>query len=186
VPPAFAALKYHGRNYYEYARAGVEIPRVARRVEIHALSLVAWDAPDAVVEVACSKGTYVRVLAEDLGSALGTGAHLAALRRTVTAGFAIDDAVTLDVFESLPLAERRSRLLPVDVPLADLARLDLGAAAAHDLLQGRLVPWSAGDGRLRAYGPGGRFLGLVECAAGSLRAVRLIATQSTPGTLVSG
>jgi tRNA pseudouridine55 synthase len=178
VPPAFAALKYQGRNYYEYARAGVAIPRVARSVEIHALTLVAWGAPDAVVDVACSKGTYVRVLAEDLGRALHTGAHLAALRRTMTGGFAIENALTLDAFESLPLAERRSRLLPVDAPLADLARLDLDAAAARDLLQGRAVPWPAADGRCRAYDPGGRLLGLVDCVAGTLRAVRLVATQA--------
>ena len=71
VPPAFAALKYQGRNYYEYARAGIDIPRAPRTIDIHALTLLAWDAPDAVVDVACSKGTYVRTLAQDLGAALG-------------------------------------------------------------------------------------------------------------------
>lgn len=181
VPPAFAALKYQGRNYYEYARAGVAIPRVARSVEIHALALVAWNAPDAVVDVACSKGTYVRVLAEDLGAALGPGAHLAALRRTMTAGFAIEDALALDAFEALPPQARRARLLAVDAPLAELQRLDLDATAARDLLQGREVSTAIAAGRYRAYGPGNRFLGLVDGAAGWLRAVRLVATQSHTG-----
>ena len=79
--PAFAALKFHGRHYYEYARAGIDIPRKARAVEIHELTLLAWNAPEAVLDIACSKGTYVRVLAEDIGAALGGGAHLASLRR---------------------------------------------------------------------------------------------------------
>src|SRR4249920_288764 len=78
IPPRHAALKYRGRNYYEYAREGIEIPRAARSVDVNAIELVDWAAPDAVLRVACSKGTYVRVLAEDIGRALGSCAHLVA------------------------------------------------------------------------------------------------------------
>src|SRR5437588_10818427 len=81
IPPRYAALKYQGRNYYEYAREGIEIPRAPREVVVHELSLDTWTAPDARVRVRCGKGTYVRALAEDVGQALGCGAHLASLRR---------------------------------------------------------------------------------------------------------
>ena len=84
VPPLHSALKFQGRNFYEYARAGVDIPRAARTVEIDALEILAWAPPVATLRVACGKGTYVRVLAEDLGAALGSCAHLAALRRTAS------------------------------------------------------------------------------------------------------
>ena len=178
VPPRYAALKYEGRNYYEYARAGVEIPRVARPVEIHNLILVAWDPPLVVLDVGCSKGTYVRALAEDLGTALGCGAHLWALRRTTTGGFDVADAVTLETFESLPPAARVARLLSVDAPLADLPRLDLDLERARDILQGRHLAAVESAGRYRAYALEGRFLGVVEVEAGRLMPVRLVATRA--------
>jgi len=80
VPPAYSALKFEGRSHYEYARAGIDVPRPPRDIEILEISLRAWTAPDAVLDVTCSKGTYIRVLAEDIGRALGCGAHLAGLR----------------------------------------------------------------------------------------------------------
>ena len=101
IPPAYSALKFEGRKHYEYARAGVSVPRPAREIEILELSLLGWNSPDAVLDVACSKGTYIRVLAEDIGRALGCGAHLAGLRRTATAGFGIADAVTLERLEAM-------------------------------------------------------------------------------------
>src|SRR5262245_62141409 len=89
VPPRHAALKHQGRKYYEYARKGIEIPRAAREIEIRELELRSWRAPDAELDIGCSKGTYVRALAEDIGAALGCGAHLAALRRTAAGGFVL-------------------------------------------------------------------------------------------------
>src|SRR3984893_14995123 len=86
IPPRYAALKYQGRNYYEYAREGVEIPRRAREVVIHSMTPEAYALPDLSLTICCGKGTYVRVLAEDIGLALGCGAHLAALRRLETGG----------------------------------------------------------------------------------------------------
>ena len=180
VPPRYAALKYEGRNYYEYARAGVEIPRVARPVEIHTLELMAWNPPLAVLDVRCSKGTYVRTLAEDLGNALGCGAHLWALRRTMTGGFALADALTLDAVEALAPAARVAALLPVDAPLAAVPRLQLDASATEDLLQGRQPETQAPEGRYRAYAPDARFLGLVEVDALRVRSVRLVAARVRP------
>jgi tRNA pseudouridine55 synthase len=181
TPPAFAALKFQGRNYYEYARAGIAIPRVPRAIEIGAIELIDWSAPLAVLRVACSKGTYLRVLAEDIAGALGCVAHLAALRRTVSGPFALAAAVTLEAFEAMEAAARDGFLLPTDAPLAGLTRLDVDASTAEDLVAGR-----AGrsppemSGRCRCYGPQGRFLGLVEASAGELRSVRLTRTEGTP------
>jgi tRNA pseudouridine55 synthase len=178
TPPAFAALKYQGRNYYEYARAGVEIPRVPRTITIDAIELVAWAPPQAVLRVACGKGTYIRVLAEDLAAAVGSCAHLAALRRTAAGPFALEDAVTLDALEAMDAATRDALLLPAEAPLAELARLDVDAPTARALVQGR--PGSAPPdalGRYRCYDPSGQFVGLVESDGGHLRALRLARTD---------
>jgi tRNA pseudouridine55 synthase len=178
VPPRYAALKYRGRSYYDYARAGVEIPRPAREVEIAAIEVVDWAAPVAVLRVACGKGTYIRVLAEDIAAELGCCAHLAALRRTATGPFVLADAVTLDALEALAPVARDARLLPVDAPLSGMARVDVDAAAALALIQGKTVA-AAGlaAGRYRCYATGARFLGVVEAAGGTLRSVRLARTD---------
>ena len=115
------------------------IPRVARPVEIHRLVLVDWQAPDAVLDVTCSKGTYIRVLAEDLGQALGGGAHLAALRRTATGGFAVAEAVTLDALEAMDAGARDALLLPAAVLVRDLPSLGLDPVAAGRFRQGAAV-----------------------------------------------
>ncbi|MET0441894.1 MAG: tRNA pseudouridine(55) synthase TruB, partial [Casimicrobiaceae bacterium] len=114
VPPAYSALKHQGRSHYEYARAGIDVPRAAREVRISSLKLTAWNPPDAILDVECSKGTYIRTLAADLGDALGCGAHLAALRREATGGFSIGDAVALDALEAQAPEARALALLPVD------------------------------------------------------------------------
>src|SRR6478609_1489639 len=129
TPPVHSALKFEGRPYYVYARRGVDIPRAPRTITIHALRLVRWQAPDATLDVECSKGTYVRVLAADLGEALGCGAHLAALRRTASGGFSIADAVTLETLEALSGAERDRKLLPMAVLVAHLPSLHVSSDA---------------------------------------------------------
>ena len=173
VPPVYSALKYQGRAYYEYARAGTDIPRVAREVEVRALRLLDWTAPDAIVDVVCSKGTYVRVLAEDIGERLGCGAHLAALRRTESGGFSVTNGVTLEALAAMTDHARLAALLPPDAPLAAMPRLDLDAEAEDAIVSGRRPVLDVMEGRYRAYGGGERFLGLVEAQAGILRAVRL-------------
>jgi tRNA pseudouridine55 synthase len=185
-PPAHAALKFEGRSYYEYARRGIEIPRAPRAIEIYAIDVVDWSPPEAVLHVACGKGTYIRVLAEDLAAAAGGCAHLAALRRVATGPFALDGAVTLERLEAMDTAARDALLLPADAPLAAVARLDVDAPTAQALVDGRIgsVPREA-PGRYRCYGPGGRFLGLVECSGGVLRALRLSRTD-TPAALRVG
>ena len=111
VPPRHAALKHEGRAYYAYARAGVEIPRAPREVDVGAIEIVGWAPPAATLRIECGKGTYVRTLAEDLGGALGTCAHLAALRRTAAGAFSLAEAVTLGFLETLDEQARDALLL---------------------------------------------------------------------------
>jgi tRNA pseudouridine55 synthase len=138
-PPAHSALKHAGRPLYEYARAGQEVPREPRPVEIFALDLHSWAPPDAVIAVTCSKGTYVRVLAADLGDALECGAHLAGLRRTATGGFDVRDAVALDRLEAMAPAERDACLRPTHELIAHLPQVVLDAASAQRFAQGQAV-----------------------------------------------
>jgi tRNA pseudouridine55 synthase len=175
VPPRHSALKYQGRNYYEYARAGIEIPLAPRPIEIDAITLRDWRPPVATLEVACGKGTYIRVLAEDLARAVGCCAHLAALRRLATGPFTVADAVTLDALEAMDGADRDALLLPVDAPLGGMPSVGVDADTALALVHGRVAPAPAcAPGRYRCYGPGGRFVGVVDADAAGLRAVRLL------------
>jgi tRNA pseudouridine55 synthase len=174
VPPRHAALKYKGRAFYDYARKGIDIPRAARDVDIDALELVDWSPPDAVVRIACGKGTYVRVLAEDLATAIGSCAHLVALRRTASGPLTLEGASSLPALEALDEPSRDALLLPVDSLVATLPRLDIDAVGAVVLVQGRRVP--AGEraaGRYRCYGPA-RFIGIVQVADGMISARRLL------------
>jgi tRNA pseudouridine55 synthase len=173
TPPAHAALKYRGRAYYEYARAGEAIPRAPREVRIDRLTLVSFVPPDAIVDVACGKGTYVRVIAADLGERAGCGAHLAALRRTRTAGFDVKDAISLEALEARP-DEAAGRLLPVDVLVAHLPRADVEPSAAAAFLHGQAVAVPVAPGPCRVYGEG-RLLGVAEVAGGLAQPRRSLA-----------
>lgn len=176
VPPMYSALKRDGKALYEYARAGVEIEREARRVRIHSLELLRVELPRLWLRVHCSKGTYIRSLAMDIGEALGCGAHLESLRRTVVGRFDLTQAVSLASLEALEMTEREALLLPVDAFLEALPRLDLDASQSLALCQGRALPWQGGgNGDLRLYGPEG-FLGVGGVEAGLLKSRRLLAT----------
>ena len=137
VPPMHSALKRYGRPLYEYARAGITLERVARPVTIHALTLLAWESPFLRLSVCCSKGTYIRVLGEDIGAALGCGAHLNALRRTAVGRLSIEQAVTLEQIVELDEAVRASRLAPVDALLSGFPRLALGDEMARRFMHGQ-------------------------------------------------
>jgi len=181
VPPRHSALKRDGRKYYEYARAGVEIARHAREVEIRELELLSWRSPDLELRVRCGKGTYIRALAEDIGAALGCGAHLSGLSRTASGGFALADAVTLDDLQQRPEAARDAALLPVDALVAGLARLDLEDNDALRLAQGQAVLRAElVDGVVRVYTAHG-FAGVASVVGGIVRPRRLCAqTPSCP------
>jgi len=176
VPPMHSALKHQGRPLYEYARAGIDIERPPRTVRIAALDLVECAPPRVVFDVACSAGTYVRTLAQDIGEALGCGAHLTGLTRTAAGGFDLAQAHRLDTLEALPLDARRALLLPPDCLVAHLPALQLDAADATALRQGRSAESAAGlAGLVRVYRDAD-FVGLADAAGGRLTPRRLMAT----------
>ena len=186
VPPAHSALKFQGRPYYEYARAGVDIPRAAREIIIHALTLVEWRAPDAVVDVLCSKGTYVRSLAADLGEALGCGAHLAALRRTASGGFDLRDAYTIDALAAMDGGRRDGCLLPASALTAQLPGLDVDEATARRFLQGVAIAAPVQARGIVAVYANGALLGIADAEAGRARPRRVIAAGSAANERSSG
>ncbi len=190
TPPMQSALKHNGKPLYELARAGLDVERKARPVTIHSITVISWASPMLVIDVACTKGTYIRVLAQDLGEALGCGAHLAALRRTRTGAFSIDDSITLDAADLMDEAARDARVLSVDTLVAAWPSIDLDADNAGRFLTGlrrRVV--HADVPNIRVYGPtvgaddptgvtssGGHraFLGAGSVVAGELIAKRLL------------
>jgi len=177
VPPMHSALKRGGRPLYAYARAGVVVEREPRRVRIASIRVVDGGGDRWTVEIACSKGTYVRTLAEDIGAALGCGAHLAALRRTGSGALDVGDAVRLVELESLVDEESRDRLLlPPDVLLSELPAITLADEDAGRFLAGLRRRIDAADAALvRVYGPEpGAFLGTASVRAGELIASRLL------------
>ncbi len=179
TPPMYSALKHQGRPLYEYARAGIEIERKPREITIYSLSAEKLEGDELTIDVRCSGGTYIRTLAEDIGKALGCGAHLIALRRTASGAFALDQAASLAALENLDQDQRRSALLPPDTLVAHLPRLDIDAETAKQLTQGKHPGQPTGcamQGRVRVYAPQG-FLGLVE-AGEELVPSRLMASPN--------
>jgi tRNA pseudouridine55 synthase len=178
VPPMHSALKRDGKPLYEYARAGIEVEREARRVTIFRIETVSFTGDEAVIDVDCTKGTYIRTLAADIGERLGCGAHLMALRRTRIGDLTLAGAVTLAALETLAPDERDSRLAPVDALLAGIAAAGLDARETDRILHGQGVRRVGEAGlRYRLYGAGGEFLGVGDLDAdGWLNPRRLVAT----------
>ena len=178
VPPMYSALKHQGKPLYEYARAGIEIERPSRKVSIHQLDLVEWLSPDLIFDVYCSKGTYIRTLAEDIATALGNCAHLVQLRRLVVEPF---DAYPMVTLEQLQQARDhgglQDYLLSVDVGLPDWPRIDLDSIQHGKFKHGNQFPFPVDDlliGKVRVYGPEGDLLGLaVLSGEGILRPARV-------------
>jgi tRNA pseudouridine55 synthase len=177
-----SALKQDGKPLYEYARAGITRERAARAILIHDMRLLDWQPPDLSFDVRCSKGTYIRVLAEDLAAQLGTIAHLSALRRLGVAPFDAERQWSFEALETLSPAERQDVLLPVDAALMAWRRFDLAAAGVSAFRQGQTVSVPCGPpgilpGTVRIYAAGLGFLGLGQIeATGRLVPLRLISS----------
>ncbi len=178
IPPMHSALKHQGRPLYEYARAGIDIERPPRKVHISSLELVDCAPPRVVFDVRCSAGTYIRTLAQDIGAALGCGAHLTALTRTAAGGFSLAQAHTLAELEAHPAEVRQALLLPADCLVAHLPAVELAPAEAEALRQGRSAAHATAPGLVRVYA-GQVFVGLADAEVGRLTPRRLTATQQT-------
>lgn len=162
MPPMYSALKHEGRALYEYAREGVDIARQSRLIHISNIVVEHFDIDVAQITVVCSKGTYIRTLAEDIGATLGCGAHLIGLRRTETAGYLLPNTVTIEQLENLNSDARVALLLPVDSAIENLLKIILDANATFYLMQGQPV-WISGktpEGDIRLYDENNQFLGL--------------------------
>ncbi|WP_110654628.1 tRNA pseudouridine(55) synthase TruB [Salinicola halimionae] len=180
IPPMYSALKHQGRKLYELARQGETVERAPRRVTIYDMRPLDWESDGVWLQVRCSKGTYIRTLAEDIGAALGYGAHITALERLETGPFNSEGRLSLEALEAMSDEERLAQLLPVDVMLAHLPTLEVAESVAHSLLLGQraAVPESqlAPGATARLYRDES-FLGLVEMTApGEVSPRRLVDT----------
>lgn len=177
LPPMYSALKHQGKPLYEYIRKGETIERELRTVVIHELYSTCFSADRLHIDVRCSKGTYVRTLAEDIGSLLGCGAHLTGLRRTRIAQFSLENAYTLAQLEAMSCADRDACLLPLDCMLLDVPRLDLDSVQVGRLAQGQRLGMdlTCPDGKLRLYLEN-EFVGLADLLGRRVSPSRLIAS----------
>ena len=166
TPPMFSALKSAGRPLYALAREGKTVERKMRAVTIHRLNLTGWDPPELTLEIDCSKGTYIRSLAHDLGEALGCGAHLKTLVRTRAGPFAIEDTVSLEeAIEAFETGDGETLLAPIDSVLGNMAPVTLTAEEVDAVVKGQVLVREPGEdaGRYRrAYGPEGAFVAVLH------------------------
>jgi tRNA pseudouridine55 synthase len=188
VPPIFSALKINGKPAYEYARAGKSVEMVAREIEILELKLIDVRDDEFDIDVRCSKGTYIRTLAVDLAIALGTVGHLTRLHRTMTGGFNVAAARSLDDWMTTTDDERMAWLLPADVLVADFPRIDVDTQQSQDIRNGKLITITTAQivrggapakTLLRLYDPTRGFLGIgATDGDGVIRVERLLSTNA--------
>jgi tRNA pseudouridine55 synthase len=179
VPPMHSAIKQGGRPLYEYARAGITRERAARAIVIHDMQLLSWSAPELAFDVRCTKGAYIRVLAEDLAAQLGTIGHLVGLRRIGVVPFSAEPQWTFEALDAMSLGERQATLLPVDAALVDWRRFDLPAGGLNAFRQGQTlsIPEDL-PGNVRIYAAEMGFVGLGAIEpAGRLVPLRLISAD---------
>jgi len=182
VPPMYSALKRDGKPLYEYARAGIELERAPREITIHAIRWTNINWPEATLEVSCSKGTYIRVLAEDIGNTLGCGAHLVGLRRTEVGHLNLEQSFTMESIQQ-GLQDSSSYILPVDALLQTLPHLTVDEQQAKRLEMGQRVPLNLPSIEAlvriyRATAAPHNFIGTADWRSGVLHPKRLI-SQAT-------
>ena len=175
VPTMFSALKHNGKPLYEYARAGITVEREARPITIFELKFIDYQAPFLTLEVHCSKGTYIRTLVDDLGEALGCGAHVTMLRRLAVADYPIEEMMPIEdlalLADSFPNSELDRLLLPMDTAVASLPQLNLTAEQTKAVGFGQRVKFEnpqASSGLVRLFSENGQFLGIAEITAGNI------------------
>jgi tRNA pseudouridine55 synthase len=178
VPPMYSALKRDGKPFYEYARAGLELERAPREITIHQIRWTEIQWPEATLEVSCSKGTYIRVLAEDLGNALACGAHLVGLRRTEVGHLTLDQSFTIESIQQ-GLQDSSTYILPIDALLQTLPHLTVDEQQAKRLGMGQRVPLNLPSIEAlvriyRATAAPHNFIGTADWRSGVLHPRRLI------------
>lgn len=169
VASMFSALKYEGKPLYEYARAGIEVPRKKRRITLYSIDVVDIDLPFITLDVSCSKGTYIRSFIDDLGQALGCGAHVTVLRRTAVADYPMASMISLHALEELAsklpegeYAELDQLLLPMDTPVASLPLATVNDIMIGAFTHGQPLDLELSEPLLRIFDEKGVFWGLAE------------------------
>lgn len=173
LPPMYSAIKIEGKKLCDLARKGVEVERKPRKIWIREIELLGRENGDFLLRIVCSKGTYIRTFADDVGQKLGTGAALSALRRTRAGTFSVANAYTLaEIQAAADRGEAERLLLPVDSLFEALPAVALNEPQRQKCLVGASIPFVAPDGDLRVYGPDGTFLMLGHVQDGVLRTVK--------------
>ena len=161
IPPMYSALKFEGKPLYEYAREGIEIERKSRQIKIYDIKLIKIEESIITIEVLCSKGTYIRTLAEDIGQTLGCGAHLKDLERTQTGNFQLSEALSIEALEGMSMASREKVLIPIDALLEGLLSVELTVAETEAIKKGQSIDFiSKNDKEVRLYSASGQFVGV--------------------------
>ncbi len=171
IPPMYSAIKINGKKLYELARKGREVERPARAVNIKSLEILGQQGKDLyTIKARCTKGTYIRTLCHDIGQAMGCGGCMASLRRTMAAGFTLEDAVTLEEIQAA--ADPAALLLPVDDYFKALPACTIRGKALFRAKNGNPFLWELPDGDYRVYGPEGEFLLLGRCEGGVVATIK--------------
>jgi len=163
LPPMYSALKYQGKPLYLYARDGVVIPRFKRKIKIHTIELLDYEGDQLRLRIKCSKGTYIRTLAEDIGAQLGVGAYLLGLKRTNIGNFSIETALDMNKIQKTKIEERNQLLLPPEELLSEFEKILLSFNEENAIKDGKLVEQKTKNpGLYRLYGENNNFIGLGE------------------------
>ncbi|MSQ80152.1 MAG: tRNA pseudouridine(55) synthase TruB [Candidatus Methylopumilus sp.] len=161
IPPMYSALKHEGNPLYEYARQGIEIERKGRQVTIYYIRLMKTEGSVMTIEVSCSKGTYIRTLAEDIGSALGCGAYLKGLERTQTGTFQLCNAFTVATLEAMTMTSREKILLAIDCLVEGLSSMTLSLTETEAIKKGQPIDFISKNNKyIRLYSVTGQFVGV--------------------------
>ncbi len=173
IPPMYSAIKIGGKKLYELARKGETVERKSRKITVYELSIIGCDGADYILDVLCSKGTYIRTLCHDIGEALGCGACMSSLRRTKAGVFSIENALTIeDIQQAADTGELDKIIIPTDMLFSEYPELKVNEQREKKLKNGNVVGVSAADGRYRVYSQGGEFLLLGDVEGGKLKTVK--------------
>lgn len=173
IPPMYSAVKIGGKKLYELARKGESIERKPRHITIFGLEITGRSDNDYILDVVCSKGTYIRTLCHDIGAALGCGGCMSSLRRTKSGVFSVDNAYTIaEIQEAADRGEEEKLLLPIDTLFAGYTKLSVDADSEKKLKNGCIINTSSTDGRFRVYSEDGEFLLLGDVKDGVMKTVK--------------
>ena len=173
TPPMYSAVRVNGKRLYELARKGIEVERKPRKITVYSIERKGRESGDIVLDIKCSKGTYIRTLCSDIGEMLGCGACMSALRRTEAGMFSVENAYTLDeVIREAEIGDVSSLLLPTEIIFSEYERITVSASAEAKVRNGNPVSFSAPDGTYRVCSQQGEFLALGKCEDGIMKTIK--------------